>query len=334
MDFLQEYVNFLKNNGERIRRSITISHDDPAYYFFKENLMQHFYPLEEACKPPIEVSATDGSEFSRELFNGQKFVVTRAVAIQGNEVETVSSFHLLNVDREDKSELVKRIMEQDEHRVTKNMITKHKPGICILDGSFSGRMYWGKRNLRTDLKPDIFTTYQKEFNEMIQKIREKETILIYIGKTSDTSVFKRYLMSISKEIPEEIKTRSITDHLLIRSLADFPGYTEPLENEFQLNQEETIKYYTTHILPSKEDTPMKVDIIIPSSSDYELKDIISWLMWAYTGLSNHNLWISIADKKVKFSKSETEDVLMKMFFKTADNELIETRGERRARIRF
>jgi len=165
-------------------------------------------------------------------------------------------------------------------------------------------------------------------------VEKQNGILAYVAKTSDTTIFKKHLLSLEGQTPEFLKNRSITDHLLLHSLAEFPGYTEPVWKSYELSTEKTVYFYTTHILPSMDDTPMKVDFIIPEHSSYTAENLISWLVWSYTGLDNHNLWISVADKMVKFSRNETEEIIMRMFFDTAGSEIVETRGERRARIRF
>ncbi len=334
MDFFQAYSDFLERNRDNIRRSITIHRDDPAYDFFKEKLKKLYFPLPEPQKPEINVTATDGSEFSRELYNGQKLVIARSLSLTGEREDEQSCFHLVNMNREDKSEIVKRIMEDMEHRSATEAMKSNKGGICLMDGSLSGRLYWGKKRFDTDIEPDLYDMYMKNLAQFLQTIENGKGILVYVGKTSDTTIFKRSILTSVGEIPDFIKKRSITDHLLIRSLAEFPGYTEPVRMDYELPDKKTISFYTTHILPSMSDTPMKVDFIFPADSPFDLKNLISWLIWAYTGLDNHNLWLSVADKKVKFSRNETEEIIMRMFFDAADSEIVETRGERRARIRF
>ena len=334
MDFFQAYSDFLERNRDNIRRSITIHKDDPAYEFFKERLKNLYHPLPEPEKPPLAVTATDGSEFSRELYNGQKLVVCRSLSLTGENEESQSCFYLLNMNREDKSEIVKRIMEDLEHKSASAAMKSNAGGLCLMDGSLSGRLYWGKTKFDTDLSPDLYDTYIKNLIEFLDTVNDQKGILAYVAKTSDTTIFKKYILSLEKEIPDFLKKRSITDHLLLHSLAEFPGYTEPVWKSYEISTAKTVNFYTTHIIPSMNDTPMKVDFIIPENSPYTVENLISWLVWSYTGLDNHNLWISVADKKVKFSRNETEEIIMRMFFDTAGSEIVETRGERRARIRF
>ncbi|MCL4320269.1 MAG: DNA double-strand break repair nuclease NurA [Candidatus Thermoplasmatota archaeon] len=333
MDFIEKYSDFLQNNREIIRRSLILHEEDPAYIYFKDRVRKLFHELPEQKKPELRISATDGSEFSRELYNGQKLVVARAVSqIEGEELEE-DSFHLIHVDREQKSELIKRIMENLEHIVATRSMLEKDAKICIMDGSLSGRLYWRTKKFDTDL-PDIYSLYTEKLVDFLRTVKEKKVILIFIGKSSETMILKRTIMESDTNVPENVRRQPITDHLLIKSIVQNPGYTEPIFVEREITKDQKISFYTMHVLPSMDDTPMKVDFIIPDGSDLDHRDIVSWIMWGYTGLKNHNLWISLADKRVKFHREETEDIIMKLFIKMAGSEYVETRGERRARIRF
>ncbi|MHB1439487.1 MAG: DNA double-strand break repair nuclease NurA [Cuniculiplasma sp.] len=334
MDFVENYNSFLLQNKDIIRRSLILHHEDPAYLFFKDRFKKIYHALPEEKKPDLMVSATDGSEFSRELYNGQKLVVSRAISIiEGKEVEE-DSFHLMRVDREQKNEIVKRIMENLEHMAAMRTIKEESAELCLMDGSLSGRLYWRTKIFDTDLKPDIYEDYIKKLKDFISMVLAKKVILVFIGKTSDTTILKRNIIQNEKELPDFIVGENITDHLIVKSIAEFPGYTEPVFVEKQIDRESTIEFFTMHVLPSMDDTPLKIDYIIPEGSPFTVEDIVSWIRWSYTGLKNHNLWISLADKKVKFHRIETEDIIMKLFMKAAGIDEVETRGERRARIRF
>ena len=333
MDFVEKYNNFLVKNRDSIRRSLILHEEDPAYIYFRDRVMKQFHPLPEQQNPSLKISATDGSEFSRELYNGQKLVTARAISlVDENELEE-DAFHLLRVEREQKSELIKRIMENLEHEVATRSILENGARICLMDGSLSGRLYWKTKRFDTDL-PDIYSDYASKLTNFINAVVEKKVVLIFVGKSSDTTIFKRSLMEQDPNVPASVKNQSITDHLLIKSIVREPGYTEPIQVEREISKNEKVSFYTMHILPSVNDTPMKIDFIIPDDSTISHTDIVSWMMWGYTGLKNHNLWISLADKKVKFHREETEDVIMRLFIKMAGSEYVETRGERRARIRF
>lgn len=130
MDFVEKYTAFLQNNRDMIRRSLVLHEEDPAYVYFRDKIQRLFHELPEQKKPELRLSATDGSEFSRELYNGQKLVVARAVSqIDGDELEE-DAFHLIRVDREQKSELIKRIMENLEHlAATRSILEKDAQGL-------------------------------------------------------------------------------------------------------------------------------------------------------------------------------------------------------------
>lgn len=202
-----------------------------------------------------------------------------------------------------------------------------------MDGSLSGRLYWGTTKFDTDL-PDIYSLYTENLVNFVRAIKEKRIVLIFIGKSSETMILKRTILESDTNAPDNIRKQAITDHLLIKSIVQNPGFTEPIFVEKEIVKGQKISFYTMHVLPSMDDTPMKVDFIIPGDSVIDHRDIVSWIMWGYTGLKNHNLWISLADKRVKFHREETEDIIMKQFIKMAGSENVETRGERRARIRF
>ncbi len=333
MDFVEKYTAFLQNNRDMIRRSLVLHEEDPAYVYFRDKIQRLFHELPEQKKPELRLSATDGSEFSRELYNGQKLVVARAVSqIDGDELEE-DAFHLIRVDREQKSELIKRIMENLEHLAATRSILEKDAQVCLMDGSLSGRLYWGTTKFDTDL-PDIYSLYTENLVNFVRAIKEKRIVLIFIGKSSETMILKRTILESDTNAPDNIRKQAITDHLLIKSIVQNPGFTEPIFVEKEIVKGQKISFYTMHVLPSMDDTPMKVDFIIPEDSVIDHRDIVSWIMWGYTGLKNHNLWISLADKRVKFHREETEDIIMKQFIKMAGSENVETRGERRARIRF
>jgi hypothetical protein len=334
MDFVEKYNIFLEQNMENIRRSVILHQEDPAYIYFKDKLDHLYHKLPDEKRPELRLSATDGSEFSRELYNGQKLVVSRAISLVDEKEIEETSFNLIRVEREQKNELVKRIMENLEHKAATRSIVEEHAKICLMDGSLSGRLYWGRTRFDTDLSPEIYGEYIKNLSLFLDNVIKNGVTLMFIGKTSDTAVLKRSILEGEKNVPEKARVQNITDHLLVKSIAKYPGYTEPVYIEKSIEKDKTISFYTSHILPSLDDTPLKLDYILPENTEQTCEELVSWIRWAYTGLKNHNLWISLADKKVKFHRTETEDIIMRMFMKTAGIDAVETRGERRARIRF
>ena len=332
MDFYSDLDSFLKSNSNRIREDLLLSKSNPLYEYFRDRVRGVLHELPESVMPPYEICATDGSEYVQELYNGKKFVVARAIS-QIQEREYYSTFfNVLSMERDDVQQLVKRIMEDAEHRAALNALNDEKNCIMVMDGSVSGRFYWGKTNYNGEIGKDFYSRYMESFVSMLKKAREKNITILYISKTSETGVMKREILKNEKSLPNFVKENNITDHVLIKSIAEKPCYTEPLY--LQREYERYIcDFQTIHVLPAMDDLPMKIDCIIPDGVNTTVKEIVSWMMWGYSGLRSHNIWASLVDKNVKLSRDTTR-IVMEMF----ENEIgvwnAETRGQRRERIRL
>ena len=332
MDFYSDLDRFLKSNSNRIREDLLLSKNNPLYEYYRDRVRGFLQGLPESVKPPYDICATDGSEYVQELYNGKKFVVARAIS-QIQEREYYSTyFNVLGMERDDVQQLVKRIMEDAEHRAALNALIKEKNCIMVMDGSLSGRFYWGKTNYSGEIGKDFYNRYMESFVALLEKAREKKIIILYISKTSDTGVMKKEIHKNEKSLPQFVKESNITDHVLIKSIAEKPCYTEPMLIQGG-NTEYNCEFQTIHVLPAMDDLPMKIDFIIPEGAKTTVEDIVSWMMWGYSGLRSHNIWASLVDKKVKLSRDTTR-IVMEMF----ENEIgvwnAETRGQRRERIRL
>lgn len=333
MDFYQSLKKYLIENSDFIKDSLMISKNDPIFLKLKQIVYQRYKPLEEKIKPEGGVWATDGSLYVRELYNGMKFVVSRAVSTNGKDSLQKSSFDLIHIEREYLPEFTKRIMEMNEHRAATNVIVNGGFKIMIMDGSLSGRLYWPKiKNENMDkLKP----MYYKELKNLLKAAHQNNTTIIYLSKTSETRKFLKDLLTGDIDFQKSIEKRYITDHMLLRSVCETPGYTSPLEVDIEgdIMEEFKGKYYTFHIIPEIGDTPMKVDFI-SFSEGVDEKVVCGWIMDAYSSLSVHNVWLVAADRMAKITRDEVEKIINPYFEEASGLIFSETRGERRERFRY
>jgi NurA-like 5'-3' nuclease len=164
--------------------------------------------------------------------------------------------------------------------------------------------------------------------------------LIFVSKSSDSRMFTGYLQTLmgSGSLGNE------TDHLLVRSMAQSPGYTTPLMVPMMVGTTGSgINVVSFHAVPDILDLPLKVDIFdgrnqkeighsaLPADVDHE---ILQMIFWGYGGFKAHNIWLADVDRLVKFRTPEIENLYMKTFEKMTGIHFYETRGERRARIRI
>ena len=337
-NYYTDYIKFLKENREKIREALIIPPNSERAEIYGRELEKSFLPLPEGLRPDVIVSATDGSEFIRELYNGMKIILTRAMTITGQEEFLSSDISIKVVNRYSLQTYVTRSMEMREHQSLIKCLSERNIGIAFLDGSALGRINENiERVVGDDLEnfPDL---YMDTMENLLKKAKEKNARLVFISKSSDSKVFKKELLDGS-DLDDSARKReysnSVTDHTIIKSLAKFPGYTVPITIEKNFRKE-NLRIVTTHILPALNDTPMRVDIIFMSGEgnmEVISEQIVKIAVWAYSGLKIHNVWLSDVDRRIKFTREESEEVLMKAFEKETGVIMPETRGERRARIR-
>ena len=332
MDFYSELDTFLKSNSSRIREDLMLSKSNPLYEYYRDRVRNLLHEMPEPVKPPYEICATDGSEYVQELYNGKKFVVARAISQIMDREYFSTYFNVLGMDRDDVQQLVKRIMESAEHKAALEAVKKEESCLMIMDGSVSGRFWWGKKVYEGEIGKDFYREYMDSFVSFLKQAREKKIIVLYISKTSETSVMKKELHKNEKTLPDFVKINNLTDHVLIKSIAEKPCYTDPIlmQSEYEGYM---CNFQTVHVLPEMDDLPMKIDMIIPEGVTTSVDEIISWMMWGYTGIRSHNLWVSLVDKKVKLNRDTTR-VVMEMFENEIEVWNAETRGQRRERIRL
>ena len=337
-----DYVEFLRKNREQIKGDLMIPKDSWRRSLYSEPFNRYFFPMPNFSEPHGLISATDSSEVIRELYNGRKLMLFRSLTSIRNKNYESFITKLQVVAREDVQRYTIMNMEHSEHMSILKMLENETPDYVLVDGSLSGRIF----SEEIAIDADDFKEFRKEYfgtlSRMIDLAAGRNIPLIFIAKSSDSSIFRNFLLSQvrseSEKIDLERKSRS-TDHFIIKSMAAYPGYSFPISHAMKLgigDWQTEIQIITTHILPDTRDLPFKVEIVSPKnggSSDIS-EDIRNLLFWGYGGLKVHNIWLSRVDDLVKFRSEETENVFMRAFEKEIGISLYETRGERRARIRI
>jgi NurA-like 5'-3' nuclease len=170
--------------------------------------------------------------------------------------------------------------------------------------------------------------------------------LIFVAKSSESRILKDFMVRRTFSGSHENQFRTVTDHVVVRSLSEKPGYTSPIRISLRNPDSMTKKdlgIATFHIMPHIMDVPMKIDVVCPELQVDPNKEpdtvvidetLVGFLFWGYIGLRVHNIWLAEVDKLVKFNSKEIEDLYMKTFEREIGIEFYETRGERRARIRI
>jgi len=338
----QEYVDFLRKNREQIRGDLLIPSDSWKRKLYSEVFDKYFLPVPEFSKPEGSISATDSSEIIRELYSGKKLMLFRSLTTTPEKNYGRLITKMVNVAREDVQRYTIMNMEHSEHMSILDMLENNTPDYVLVDGSLSGRIF----SEELDITSDDFASFRKEYINTLSKLlkiaMERKMPLIFIAKSSDSSIFRDFLLSMVHEnrgmIESEREERS-TDHFIIKSMARYPGYSIPLTRTSRLtgySESIDVPIVTIHILPDIRDLPLKVEIVSTGNTDSSPvpKGIMDILFWGYGGIKVYNLWLSRVDDIVKFRRDETENVFMRAFEKEIGISLYETRGERRARIRL
>lgn len=341
-----DFVSFLRENRERIRDDLIMPESSPRRDLYSDSFRRNF------LSPPSDgfnrnISATDSSEFVRELYNGKKIILVRSYTSAGKNIYSSFVPRVMNVGRDDLQRFITMLMEHSEHMSVLRMLEKETPGMVLIDGSISGRINRERRRLVAEGYTEFHNDYVKALAAMIDRANSLGIPLVFIAKSSESRVFKKFLLGeISKGtgMKDQIRTEldsGLNDHYLIKSLATGPGYTRPIQQASTLGDGNAAReyiYHTTHILPDARDLPLKMDFVLPGddmdSSGSLARSIISMAFWAYGGSKVHNLWLADIDRLVKFRKEEVEDIYMKTFEREIGISFYETRGERRARIRI
>lgn len=349
----EEYVGFLNENRGRIRDSLLIGRDSSLRDFYLDGFLSNYRERGERPFNPGLISATDSSEFVRELYNGKKIFLIRAFAKSRDRVEQDFICDVADVNRDEIRNFTILLMEHTEHVATLKLLEHEKPDFVLMDGSLAGRLMHKRNRIDADSYEDFMETYFSKLYELLARCIELGIPALFIAKSSESTVFRRYLLSKQAEASGETDAirseRGIkrTDHLLVKSFAPGTGYTQPLRVAYDAAKSpfrgSRISVVTTHALPDYNDLPVKIDMVLPEAQDnppgksepYEpAESIMDMIFWGYGGLKTHNIWLADVDREVKFRQKEVEQLYMRTFERVIGVPFYETRGERRARIRI
>ncbi len=332
----EEFTSYLAENRESIRGLLYLSGDSPARKVYQPVFRDNFIALGRAQPNRLKIAATDSSEFVRELYNGKKLILSRSFTKYNDSLETRFISRVMSVGREDLNTFIVMLMEHLEHlSVIDFMKSENDSDAVLIDGSITGRLAHRRSSLNAEGFEDFPSIYNSTLHELIEASEKSGIKLVFVAKSSETTIFRRHLSSLlGKDSNED---RKITDHLLVKSLAESSGYTKPVRGEYRIpGQESAIAVSTFHLLPDIKDVPMKVDYVHcgPEEGEDVPEDIISMLFFGYTGYKVYNLWLSDVDNAVKFRAPEVENIYMKEFERHIGIQFYETRGERRVRTRI
>jgi len=340
-DTYSDFVAYLSNNMQEIRDSLIMERGSEPYLHYRDVFHKNFHPFSPNTDRSYTVSATDSTEFVRELYSGKKLILIRAYSRIGEGIWSKFLAEVLSVARDDLSPLVSLLMEHNEHLSVIDVLREQKPDFALIDGSLIGRFMHESRLLNAGKYEDFMGTYFSTLADLFEVASETGVPLVFVSKSSDSRMFIRYLQGIIGDPARRVEE---TDHLLVRSMSKFSGYTTPLIVPMKMGGENRmVNVVTFHAVPDTMDLPIKVDIYSPSAQKVQSdgpkpasvsKDILNMIFWGYGGLKAHNIWLADVDRLVKFRTPEIENLYMKTFERMTGIQFYETRGERRARIRI
>lgn len=329
----QSFAEFLENNADKIRQDLLIE-DAELRRILTPAFQQLFKPWQKSGTGFSKIAATDSSEFVRELYNGKKIMLTRAYTVQNNSLETEFFSDVVWAARDDLRPFVSLSMEDCEHRSAMSAIEKWEPEICFIDGSLSGRLMHSLRKLDVENHSTFSDQYTKNLKELLEVAAKSKTVIVFLSKSSESRSLMRKITDMLELDKQSLR---YVDQVLIRSLAEFPGFSAPIRFDLPLPYtNDALSVWSSHLVPKLHDLPLKIDFIAHGSEydDSIFKRILDTIFWGYTGVKVHNLWISRVDSMVKFRTEIMERIYMRHFEKTVGVDFPETRGERRARIRI
>ena len=350
-DTFNLFVDFLRENREQIKNDLEMSGDSWRRGLYSDVFRENYIPSPDPKPVSGTVSSTDSTEFIRELYNGKKLILIRAYTVIGKRIYTSFISRVMSVARDDLQRFTIMLMEHTEHLSILEMLKSERPDYVLVDGSLSGRLYRKFRPIDAEGYNNFNKEYLNTLGELLETSSKMGVPLIFMAKSSETSVLRRYFLSIMNAMPkkhpdlEKEEKMDASDHFLVKSMAVETGYTRPLLQpvmKLWTSKEEKFPLLTSHILPRKNDLPIKVDIFmsmndpVPDKTEMTAvrEDIINLMFWGYGDLKTYNIWLADVDRLVKFRNSEVENIYMKAFEREIGISFYETRGERRARLRI
>jgi hypothetical protein len=340
-DTYSDFVAYLSSNMQEIRDSLVMEQGSEPYLHYQEAFRRNFHPFSPNTDRSYTVSATDSTEFVRELYSGKKLILIRAYSRLGEGIWSKFLAEVLSVARDDLSPLVSLLMEHNEHLSVIDVLRDRKPDFALIDGSLIGRFMHESRQINAAKYEDFMETYFSTLADLFGIASETGVPLVFVSKSSDSRMFVRYLQGM---MGDPARKTEETDHLLVRSMARFSGYTTPLIVPMKIGAENRkVNVVTFHAVPDTMDLPIKVDVYSGSAQDIVSdrpkpalvsEALLNMIFWGYGGLKTHNIWLADVDRLVKFRTPEIENLYMKTFERMTGIQFYETRGERRARIRI
>lgn len=352
-DTYDDYLRFLESNRERIRQSMLIDTDSPLRQIYYSGFLENFNRKDSPDFIPGLISATDSSEFVRELYNGKKLILIRAYAKTRNSTSQDFICEVMDVNREEIRNFTILLMEHTEHLATLKLLENEKPEFVLMDGSLVGRLRHKRNRIDAENYENFMETYFEALFRLVRSCLERNIPMVFVAKSSESTLLRNYILDglDRGKVPDDIikneREYRRTDHLLLKSFAPGSGYTTPLKVAYDVERKwldrSRLNVVTFHALPDLNDLPIKVDIVLPESQDNgppkasacKLDErILDMIFWGYGGLKTHNIWLADVDREVKFRQKEIEELYMRTFERVIEVPFYETRGERRARIRI
>lgn len=350
-DTFSLFVDFLRENRDQIKNDLEMSGDSWRRRLYRDVFEENYLPAPSPVPVNGAVSSTDSTEFIRELYNGKKLILIRAYTIVGKRIYPSFIPRVISVSRDDLQRFTIMLMEHSEHLSIIEMLKSESPDYILVDGSLSGRLFRKFKPLDVEDFKDFNREYLSVLGEMLEMASGKGIPVVFMAKSSETSLFRRYLLTLLKRrnadpgLLADEEQINANDHFLVKSLSTSTGYTMPLLQPVRKlweNAGEKFPLITSHIVPEFKDLPLKVDVFMsmgdPVPDEIERgslrEDVLNLLFWGYGGLKTYNIWLADVDRLVKFRNSEVENIYMKAFEREIGISFYETRGERRARLRI
>ncbi len=340
-DTFSDFVAYLSENMQEIRNSVLMDYGSEPYMHYEDAFMNNFHPFSPGERKNYKISATDSTEFVRELYSGKKLILIRAYSRLGEDISSNFLAEVQSVGRDDLNMFIGLLMEHQEHLSVIDLLRRHRPDFALVDGSLVGRFMHEHRLINATKYEDFMDAYFMTLNDMLVASSETGVPLVFISKSSDSRMFIQHLQGI---IGDTARRTEETDHLLIRSMAKFSGYSTPLLVPMK-PVPTNVKYniVSFHAVPDVVDLPLKIDVFTGDSQEVHTdapipvsvnEDLLNMVFWGYGGIKAHNIWLADIDRLVKFRTPEIENLYMKTFERMTGIQFYETRGERRARIRI
>ncbi|KAA8922674.1 DNA double-strand break repair nuclease NurA [Thermoplasma sp.] len=329
-DAFTQYREYLRQNANSIRDAMIMPRDSPLRSVYRDPFTRHYtdLPEQDADVKDLSISATDSSEFSRELYSGPFFILVRSYSKIHGKIYVDFRSSIKSVTPEEVKKETIMMMESSEHRSLLKLINSESPDISLVDGSLMGRI---GRCQNYQMSVDADEDYCMGLRSLLEAAAGKTT-LVFVSKSTRSRVLRDTLLDEAEhnQLVDAERNSWHFDHYIIKSLAERPGYIKPLPVRMGIGNL-SLEVMVSDILPRLEDVPIRFEVF---GSHVPFEKVLQVMMYGYTGYKVYNLWLSDIDNMVKFRKNEVENVYLKEFERTTGIPFYETRGERRARIRI